>query len=74
MSDTKNLFPQFMHSATELRKFLQANDMFTILLKNGTIIHHHPEDAVKFRNWLQAHHIEDLRTSISKRSKGFPKK
>jgi hypothetical protein len=52
----------FDYSASELSKFLAAADFFTIMLKNGRIIHFTPDDANSFRHWLLLNKIIGLRT------------
>jgi len=45
-----------------LSKFLAASDFFTIMLKDGGIIHFTPDDAKSFRHWLLLNKIIDMRT------------
>ena len=51
----------FDYKADELRKFLASTDIFTILLKNGEIIHFTALDKNSFYKWLIWHHIEDIK-------------
>jgi hypothetical protein len=55
-------YPGFDYSASELSKFLAACEFFTIMLKDGRIIHFTPEDADSFRHWLLLNKIIDMRT------------
>ena len=54
-------FAAFPHPASELIKFIAAGDIFTIMLKNGEIIHHTPLDKHQFKKWLRNHGIIDIR-------------
>jgi hypothetical protein len=55
-------YPGFDYSASELFKFLAASDFFTIMLKDGSIIHFTPDDANSFQHWLLLNKIIDMRT------------
>ena len=57
-----NRYPGFEHPASDLSKFLAASDFFTIMLKDGGIIHFTPDDAKSFRHWLLLNKIIDMRT------------
>lgn len=52
----------FHYPASELSKFLAAADFFTIMLKDGRIIHFTPDDANSFQHWLLLNKIIDMRT------------
>ncbi|WP_353720491.1 hypothetical protein [Dyadobacter sp. 676] len=64
MPFTKPYFAGFEYHSDEICKFLQTYGTFTIMLRNGTIIHHQPEHALDFQRWLNHHQIEDIRVSI----------
>ncbi|SEJ21022.1 hypothetical protein SAMN05216327_107107 [Dyadobacter sp. SG02] len=64
MPYTKPYFAGFAYHSKEVCKFLQAYSTFTLMLKNGAIIHHQPEHALDFQRWLNHHKIEDIRVSI----------
>jgi len=67
--ETSNyFFPDFYYPFSYLTRFLQADNLFTILLKNGSITHFKPTNVPDFRNWLTHHQIEDIKESISRRS------
>lgn len=55
-------YPGFDYPASELFKFLAASDFFTIMLKDGRIIHFTPDDANSFQHWLRLNKIIDMRT------------
>ncbi|MEO8949932.1 MAG: hypothetical protein ABI308_16075 [Mucilaginibacter sp.] len=55
------IYPGFDHEANKLSKFLASSDLFTILLKNGEIIHHIPTDKNAFHHWLTKHNIENIK-------------
>lgn len=54
-------YPGFGYRAHELSKFLASTDIFTILLKNGEIIHFTAADKSSFLHWLTAHCIENIK-------------
>ncbi|MBD3748605.1 MAG: hypothetical protein IE931_03835 [Sphingobacteriales bacterium] len=56
------LYPDFDYAAAELFKFLAACDFFTILLKNGDIIHFTPTDVEAFKKWLEKNKIPNIRS------------
>jgi hypothetical protein len=55
-------YPGFDYPASDLFKFLAASNFFTIVLKEGRIIHFTPDDANSFRHWLLLNEIIDIRT------------
>jgi hypothetical protein len=55
-------YPGFDYPASDLFKFLAASNFFTIMLKEGRIIHFTPDDANSFRHWLLLNEIIDIRT------------
>lgn len=54
-------FPGFEYPATELRKYLRSADHFTIMLKNGDIVHHEPDHPISFSAWLKRNCIENIK-------------
>ncbi|WP_223706996.1 hypothetical protein [Niabella beijingensis] len=54
-------FPGFDHTAEKINKYVEALGIFTILLKNGAIVHHNPNDVEGFRNWLKQKSIPNIR-------------
>ena len=56
-----NQYPDFEFHSDELSKFIATADMVTIMLKNGSIIHHFPKDLPKFLNWLKENDITNLK-------------
>ncbi|GAB2971046.1 hypothetical protein GCM10027049_00670 [Mucilaginibacter puniceus] len=53
-------YPGFEYNANELCKFLASSDLFTILLKNGEIIHYTPLDKNAFIKWLQENKVTNI--------------
>jgi len=66
-----NRYPDFEFAAGQLSKFLAASDFFTIMLKNGDVIHFTPKDVSAFQKWLDENNIPSIRSEegwvISKR-------
>jgi hypothetical protein len=60
---TAYFFPGFEHCVVQLRKYIQAYQVFTILLTDGRIVHHQPQNVTEFHNWLLLHEVENLRNS-----------
>lgn len=59
--DTPQNYPGFGYAAKELYQFLAAYDYFTIILEDGDVIHFTASNPDDFRNWLDAHNIQDAR-------------
>lgn len=55
-------YHSFDYQAHELSKFLAVLDFFTIMLKDGRIVHFTPSCADSFRKWLLDHNIIDIGT------------
>lgn len=55
-------YPDFDYTAGQLSKFLAASDFFTIMLKNGDIIHFTPKDVPAFKQWLEKNKIANIRS------------
>lgn len=53
-------YPGLFACATELVRFIDAGDVFIILLADGRIIHFKPNNSEGFRLWLGNHNITDL--------------
>ena len=54
-------YPGFGYQPDELIKFIASTDIFTILLKNGEIIHYVPADKNLFYEWLIQNKIVDIK-------------
>ena len=54
-------YPGFHYLPSDLSKFIQAGNLFTIMLLDNTIIHFEPEDEFSFLEWLQCFGIQDLK-------------
>lgn len=60
--DLKNYtYPGFDYDANQISKFMAASDLFTILLKNGEIVHFTANDENSFVEWLIQHDIENIK-------------
>jgi hypothetical protein len=55
-------YPGFDYPANQIVKFLAALDFFTIILKNGDVVHFKALDVTSFSQWLLDHNIPDIRT------------
>ncbi|MCE6989386.1 hypothetical protein [Dyadobacter sp. CY323] len=60
--NTNYYFPGFEFCVVQLRRYIHAYQVFTILLTDGRIVHYQPQNVAEFHNWLLQHQIEDLRT------------
>ncbi len=58
---TSSYYPGFDYPANHISKFLAAFDFFTIMLKNGEIVHYTASDVNAFRKWLTDNNIPDIR-------------
>jgi hypothetical protein len=54
-------YPNFDHSASEIKKYIEASSIFSILLTNGEIVHHTPVQVDEFREWLTSHKVTKIR-------------
>ncbi len=59
-------FKGFNYVISDVVRFLPSHDFFTIMLKNGKIVHHCPENYYDFLAWLRSHQIPDVRESWTK--------
>jgi hypothetical protein len=66
----ENKFIGFNYPSTELSKYLRADDVFTIMLKNRTIIHHTiiTKEADLFEKWLTSHKVLNIAPEKNLRS------
>ena len=55
-------YPGFDYPANQIFKFLAAFDYFTIMLKDGQIVHYKAKDVKSFSQWLADNNIPDMRT------------
>lgn len=55
-------YPGFDYPANQVFKFLAALDLFTLMLKNGEIVHYTASDVNAFRKWLTDNNVPDIRT------------
>lgn len=55
-------YPGFDYPANQIFKFLAVLDFFTIMLKNGEIVHYTAPDVSSFRQWLIDNNIPDIRS------------
>ena len=55
-------YPGFEHPVSSLSKFICAGNLFTIMLKNGKIIHSTPIDKDSFMQWLLNNQVTDIKS------------
>lgn len=55
-------YPGFDYPANQIFNFLSALDYFTIMLKDGQIVHYTASDVNAFLQWLTDNNIPDMRT------------
>jgi hypothetical protein len=53
-------YPEFGYAPNEINKYIEALGLFSILLKNGNIVHFTPQNREDFRMWLTRHNIKDI--------------
>ena len=49
------------HPSDEIVKFVASCGIFSLLLKNGEVVHFTPEDPEHFKEWLTTKDIEDIK-------------
>ncbi|HEY0667299.1 MAG TPA: hypothetical protein VGD22_03925 [Sphingobacteriaceae bacterium] len=57
---TTSKFSGFDFEIDQISKFLSVLDFFTIMLKDGRIVHFTPSCVDSFRNWLVDNNITDI--------------
>jgi hypothetical protein len=60
VNDIAATYPGFEKSITVIKKFKSSGDLFSIMLWDGSIIHHTDKHPTLFRKWLIDNHIEDI--------------
>ena len=60
-NSTEGHFAGFEYPVTELAKYIRAGDIFTILLKGSSIIHHTPKEYELFEKWLLDNDIQNIK-------------
>lgn len=61
MKNTLEEFPGFDYPATDLLKYIRAGDIFTIMLKNTSIIHYTIKEHELFEKWLLENNISNIK-------------
>lgn len=59
--NVESRFEGFDHPIDAVVKFLATTEFFTLMLKNGEIVHFSPDDPAAFRKWLRGHRVPDIR-------------
>jgi polyferredoxin len=54
-------FEGFPYPASRLKRFIQSAGLFTLSIKPDMIVHHLPDDAKAFREWLIKNGVEDIK-------------
>ena len=67
---TEEKFPGFDYPVTELAKYIRAGEIFTILLKEGSIIHPTFKDYEPFEKWLLDNNIQNIKQNEVKKEPG----
>lgn len=57
-------YDNFEYPASQISKYLYSAGIFTLMLEDGKITHHSPDDVEAFLEWLQSHNINDVRQFI----------
>lgn len=70
MKDTPQEFPGFDYPVTELAKYIRAGEIFTILLKDGPIIHTNFKEYEPFEKWLLDNNIQNIKSNEVKPEPG----
>ncbi len=53
-------YPEFDYKAKQINKFMATAGIVTILLIDGTIVHHTPKRLSEFLKWLKSNGIKDI--------------
>lgn len=61
-TEIKNgFFPGFDYHVSDVRKYIRAGEIFTIMLKSFAIVHYISKEADTFELWLKEHFITDIK-------------
>lgn len=58
-------FPGFEYTAKEIIRFKETIEFFSIMLKDGHVVHYSPSDIGSFRDWLLHNAIPDVAASYA---------
>lgn len=60
-------YPGFQYQANEIKRFSKAGNLFSILLKNDSIIHFETDmfDQENFHEWLKVNNVCDVKDPIT---------
>lgn len=61
LSNNDKFSDDFPYTANELDKYIRADNLFTIMLKNREIVHYTTNDKVRFDQWLKQNNVSDIR-------------
>lgn len=64
MHTSSDHFPGLPMPAEHLVKYYASNVLFSILLRDETIIHFTPADGLAFERWLSRNNIKNLRLEV----------
>lgn len=56
-----NYFPNLDISLNQIKRFKETIGFFSMLLEDGSIVHHSPEDKERFRNWLLTNEVPEIK-------------
>lgn len=56
-------YPEFKYKASEIKRYIEAVGLFSILLTNGEIVHFTPGCSTDFRNWLRCNNVTNVKNS-----------
>lgn len=58
---TSGSFPDFDYHVAQIIKYIRADEIFTIMLKDGSIIHHITQQHDLFEKWLMENDIINIK-------------
>jgi len=58
-------YPGFNYTHEQLYKYAESSGIFSIMLKNKSIVHFTPEHPETFKHWLTVNNIFDIKSSTS---------
>lgn len=63
MTDTlsDNHFPNLNIALNQIKRFKETVGFFSMLLEDGSIVHHSPEDKDLFREWLLMNNVPEIK-------------
>jgi hypothetical protein len=61
--NTSATYQEFKYKASEIKRYIEAVGLFSILLSNGKFVHFMPGCSTDLRKWLRCNNVINVRNS-----------